>query len=99
MSSTNTIYSQIIKVDRMDNHGLEVTWTGTPVGTLQVMASTSGIAFYALTFDPALTQPAGGPGGYLINLNQFPFRYFLFEYTNSAGSGTLTVYAQLKDVN
>ena len=99
MASTNTIYSQIIDMSRMDNCGLEVTWTGTPVGTISVMASNSSLNFYALTFNPALAQPAGSAGGYVIDLNQFPFKYFMLQYTNTSGSGILTAYAQMKDLN
>lgn len=99
MSSTNTIYSQIIDISRMDNSGLEVTWTGTPTGTFQVMVSNSGINFYALTFNPSLAQPAGSAGGYAVNLNQVPFKYLMLQYTNVSGSGVLTVYGQMKDLN
>lgn len=99
MVSTNVIYSQIMDVSRMDNSGLEITWTGTPTGTLQVMCSNSGINFYPLTFNPAITQPAGSGGGYLINLNQLPFKYVMLQYTNSGGTGVLTAYAQMKDLN
>lgn len=83
----------------MDNIGLEVTWTGTPTGTIQVMVSNSGINFYALTFNPVLTQPAGSAGGYFIDLTQLASKYVMVQYTNSSGSGTLTVYGELKDVN
>jgi hypothetical protein len=99
MASTNTIYTQILDISRMDNMGLEVTWTGTPTGTFQVMVSNSGINFYALTFNPALTQPSGAGGGYAVDLNQLPFKYLMLQYTNSSGTGTLTVYAQVKDLN
>lgn len=83
----------------MDNQGLEVTWTGTPTGTLSVMVSNSGINFYSLTFNPVLTQPAGAAGGYAIDLNQVPFTYMMLKYVNASGSGTLTVYGQQKDLN
>lgn len=99
MSSTNTIYTNILDLSRYDNSGLEVTWAGTPTGTISVMCSNSGINFYALTFDPVLAQPAGSSGGYLINLNQLPFRYMFVQYVNSSGSGSITVYAQQKDLN
>jgi hypothetical protein len=99
MASTNTIYTQIVDISRMDNMGLEVTWTGTPTGTFSVMVSNSGINFYALTFSPTLTQPAGTAGGYAVDLNQLPFRYVMLQYTNSTGSGTLTAYGQVKDLN
>lgn len=99
MASTNTIYTQIIDISRMDNAGLEVTWTGTPTGTFQVMVSNSGINFYALTFSPALAQPAGSASGYAVDLNQLPFKYLMLQYTNTSGSGSLTVYGQIKDLN
>jgi hypothetical protein len=99
MASTNTIYSQIIDMSRMDNVGAEVNYTGTGTGTIQVMGSNSGTNFYPLTFDPALSQPAGSTGGYLIDLNQYPFKYMMIQYTNSTGTGTLTVYLQNKDLN
>lgn len=99
MSGTNVIYSNIIDLSRMDNIGLEVTWTGTPTGTFQVMVSNSGISFYALTFSPVLGQPSGSAGGYAVDLNQLPFKYLMLQYTNTSGSGVLTVYGQNKDVN
>jgi hypothetical protein len=99
MSGTNTIYSNIVEMGTMDNVGIEVNWTGTPTGTFSVTGSNSGAAFYALTFNPALTQPSGSGGGYLIDINQFPFKYLLLQYVNSTGSGFLTTYGQKKDLN
>jgi len=99
MSGTNTIYSQILEVAKMDNSGLEVTWTGTPTGTLQLMVSNSGVNFYALTFSPPIAQPSGSSGGYVISINQIPFKYMMFQYINSSGTGTLTIYGQNKDLN
>lgn len=99
MTGTSTIYTNILDITLMDNAGLEVTWTGTPTGTIQIMGSVSGSAFYALTFNPALSQPSGGGGGYLIDLNQFPFRYFMVQYTNSSGTGSITTWVCGKDLN
>lgn len=99
MASTNTIYSNIVDLSKMDNVGLEVTWTGTPTGTFTVNGSNSGINFYALTFNPTLTQPAGSAGGYLIDLSGFPFKYIMLQYVNASGTGTLAVYGQNKDLN
>lgn len=83
----------------MDNQGIEITWTGTPTGVLEVMASNSGINFYALTFNPALGQPAGAGGGYVISLTAIPFQYLFLRYTNVSGSGTITAYSQCKANN
>ncbi len=99
MSSTNTIYSNIIDVSRIDNIGLEIAWTSTAVGTISILVSSSGINFNALTFSPVLAQPAGSAGGYAVSLNQIPFKYMLIKYVNASGSGALTVYGQIKDLN
>lgn len=99
MTGTSVIYSQILDVSRMDSIGLEVSWTGTPVGTIQIMASNSGISFYALTFSPVLTQPGGSAGGYVIDLQLYPFKYVMLQYTNSTGTGVLNAWMQAKDLN
>lgn len=99
MASTNTIYSNIIDLSKMDSIGLEVNWTGTPTGTISIMVSNSGANFYALTFNPALAQPAGSASGYVIALSQYPYKYLMIQYVNSSGSGSLTVYGQNKDLN
>ena len=99
MASTNTIYSNIIEKSRQQNIYAEVAWTGTPTGTLTIWCSVSGINWNSLTFTPALTQPSGSAAGEGINLTQLGAKYFYFQYVNSSGSGNLTVYLQLQDLN
>lgn len=99
MASTNVIYSQIIEKSRIDDINLEVTFTGTPTGVIEVLVSNSGANFYALTFTPVLTQPAGAGGGYDINLTQLSSKYIMLRYTNTSGTGSLTVYGQFQDLN
>lgn len=99
MASTNTIYSNIQDLSNTDNQGLDISWTGTPTGTISVLGSEGGSNFFALSFDPALTQPTGSVGGYGISLNQFPWRYLMVQYVNASGSGTLTVWLGSKDLN
>lgn len=99
MASTNIIYSNIQDISNTDNQGLDISWTGTPTGTIQVLCSEGGIFFFPLTFNPVLTQPSGSAGGYGIDLNQVPWRYLMIQYTNSSGSGNLTIYLGSKDLN
>jgi hypothetical protein len=99
MANTQTILSSIQPVSNEDNIGLQVSWTGTPTGSLSVNCSVDGIHFDSLTFNPALPQPAGSPGGYLISLNQLPFAWMQFEYTNMSGNGILNVFLLAKDLN
>lgn len=99
MTGTNTIYSQIVDVSKMDNIGLQVDWSGTPTGTFTVNGSNNGTTFHALTFNPVLAQPSAAAGGMIIDINQFPWKYILLEYTNISGSGILTALGQNKDLN
>ncbi len=98
MATTATIYTNIIGVRQHDTQGLEITWTGTPTGTITVMCSISGLSFYALTFSPVLTQPSGSGDGYLIRILQ-PFQYMFLKYVNASGSGSITAYSQCKAYN
>lgn len=107
MTGTTTVVSAAINMINVDNAGIEIAWTGTPTGTLSVQGSVSAaidqpsvtVAWNDLTFNPAITQPAGSAGGYLINLNQFPFPYLRFKYVNASGVGVLSVFLFLKDLN
>lgn len=99
MTGTNVLNSQTFNLQNLDNIGLQVEWTGTPTGTIEVMCSINNITFYALTFDPTLAQPSGSASGYLINLNQVPFPYLKVRYTNSSGVGVLNVWLSGKDLN
>jgi hypothetical protein len=100
MASTNTIYTQIVDVSRMDNIGLEINWTGTPVGTISIEVSNSGINFYPLSdFSSSISQPSGSASGFVLALLQLPYKYFFIQYVNSSGSGTLKAYCQVKDLN
>lgn len=98
-TGTQTIYSNILGLAQGDSHGIELTWTGTPTGTFQVMCSNSGIFFYALTFNPALTQPTGSAQGYLVTLQQVPYKYIFLQYANTGGTGTIQAYGQTKAFN
>lgn len=114
MTGTSTIISSAQPLANFDNVGIEITWTGTPTGTLSILGSVSAIAqfnigsilkkvsainYYALTFNPALAQPTGSAGGYLIDLSQFPFPFMKVQYVNATGSGVLNAYLFGKDLN
>lgn len=98
MASTNTIYSNIVDVSRMDNLGYEIAWTGNPVGTISVLVSNSGLNWSTLTIG-GFVQPGGSANNFVLSLNQLPFRYLMFQYTNISGTGTLVIYGQQKDLN
>jgi hypothetical protein len=103
MASTNVIYSNIIEISRVDNGGLELNFNivggDAATGVLGVWCSISGKFSFALTFNPALSQPAGSALTYGINLNQIPYKYMYLVYTNTSGSGSMSAYGQYKDLN
>ena len=98
-TGAQTIYTNILGLRQTDNQGLEITWSGSPTGTLSVMVSNSGVNFYALTFSPPLAQPAGAPLGYVISMTALPFQYMFLMYANTSGTGTITAYSQCKANN
>jgi len=98
VTGTNTYTSPSTDINQLANVGLDVRFTGTMTGTLSVLCSNDNVVFTALTFNPALTQPTGSNLNILIDCNQIPFRYIQTQYTNSSGSGTLTVLLTAKDL-
>ena len=102
VSGTNTYHSPVSEVSQQHNIGLDVTFTGTMTGTLTVEGCNAfdnkPQVFKALTFTPAITQPTGSSLAYLVDVNQFPFRYFRVSYVNASGSGTLSVVMTSKDL-
>lgn len=102
MTGTTTLTStpNPILVENADNFGLQIRWTGTPVGTISLNCSNDGINWDALTFtSPSLGQPNGSSGGYSVSINQLPWKYFQVSYTNASGSGILNVTMEGKDLN
>lgn len=99
MTGTSTILSPTFDAKFLDNIGIQLKWTGTPTGTFTILASINNVDFYSLTFSPAITQPSGSAGGYLINLNEVPFPYLQVQYVNSTGTGVLDAWFSAKDLN
>lgn len=106
MTGTTTLTSPAQFLQNFDNIGLEITWTGTPTGAISLLGSVSAVipqaaavSYYSLTFNPALAQPAGSAGGYIIDLNNFPFPALEVQYVNQMGNGVLNVYLFSKDIN
>lgn len=97
-----TIYTQnqtSTYVYNLDSMGIQFTWTGTPTGTISILACNDNINFIPLTLPPSMTQPAGSAGGFLLEFQQFPYAYIQIKYANTAGSGTLLAIISGKDLS
>jgi len=102
VSTAANIVSTSNNVENYDNIGLQVTYTGTTSGTITVDCSNDDTTYYSLTFSPVLTQPSGTAGGYLIDLNNLPWKYLRVSFADGSGGsavGTLTVKLFAKDTN
>lgn len=99
MTGTTVIISNPTNIQNLDNIGVQISWTGTAVGVIEIDCSIDGTNYFALSFGPALTQPAGTAGGYLVNLTELPYPLIRVKYTNASGTGTLSVWICGKDLN
>jgi hypothetical protein len=91
MAGTGAITSTAVDLRGYSWAALQVAYTGTPTGTITVSGSLDNVTYYPLTFNPVLTQPSGGAGGYLIQLAPLSYPYIQAGYTNTSGSGTLNI--------
>lgn len=99
MSGTSVIISAPTNIKNLDNIGFQLAWTGTPTGTIEIQCSVDGVTYYSLSFNPAILQPAGSSGGYIINLTELPYPWIQLKYTNASGTGALTAWICGKDIN
>lgn len=102
--SAASITSDVTDIQFLDNVGLQLQWTGSPVGTFSVQVS----ADYAIssitgavtnpgtwsTLPPAPTTASGSP--IYIDLNQLSAPFVRVVYTKTSGSGTLQGYITAK---
>lgn len=70
------------------NISLAVTWTGTPVGTLQLQASGDNSSWENLG---ASFNFGGGASMHVFNVTGRAFQYFRLQTVLSSGSGTISV--------
>lgn len=99
MTGTNVITSNPTNIENLDNIGFQITWTGNPVGSFQILCSIDGVNYVPLSFGPPLTSPSGTAGSFLVNLTELPYPWIELQYTNTSGVGALTAWICGKDLN
>jgi hypothetical protein len=99
MASTNVVYSNILEISRIDNIGVEAGWTGTPTGVLAILVSNSGVNWAAPVISSALSQPAGSASNIYRELTNCGAKFIMATYTNTSGTGVLSVTLQLKNLS
>jgi hypothetical protein len=91
---SSDVTSQVMHLRIFDNIGLQVGWSGSPVGTFTVEASNNDTDYAELVMDAMTT--ANSPNPFLISINQFPYRTLRLKYTATSGSGTLNAWGSAK---
>lgn len=90
--SQTSLTSRVTKIQFEDNIGLQISWTGSPVGTLAVQVSADQISWISLPTSAFVgTYPVPGTSsspGYL-DINQTSAPFIRLVYTRSSGTGVL----------
>ncbi len=95
VSSTTVYTSTVMPLATIRNAALQISWTGTPTGTLVVKGSVDGVTYFDIQASIP-TQPAGSTSGVLLNIVDVGFGFLEVIYTNATGSGTMTVLGMAK---
>lgn len=108
VSMASSITSSVVEIKNQDNIGIQLNWTGTPVGTFAVQVSsdylqdTEGNVMNAgnwitLPISPSIAA-AGSADSAFVDVNQTSAQYMRVVYTRTSGTGTLTGIAVGKGV-
>jgi hypothetical protein len=87
--ASGTLTSYELDVLHLDDVGIQVKWTGVVDGTLSVQVSISGTDWSEL--DNQTLSSSTNP--YVASYAVQPFSKFRVVFTNTSGTGTLTVWA------
>ena len=84
--------SDSFDISEMDNLAIQLTWTGTPTGTIQVQGTIKDSPGTDDWVDVLTTgvSTAGAAGTALINLSNVAWTDVRVYYTRSSGSGALS---------
>lgn len=93
--SLASITSQAVNIEEADNVGVQMNWTGTPVGTFAVQCSIDGSNWVALSL-PSSPAAAGGASSALLDLVGLCSKFLRVVYTKGSSTGSLDVFVQGK---
>lgn len=107
-SMSASFQSNAIPVDRSDRVCLEILCTGSPVGTVSVLASVDYQAsgtpvssgsnppnWFTMPLD--LTALTGSAQNYFLDINVTSIRFLSINYTRTSGTGSMTAVVSAKE--
>ena len=93
---TGLIQSQIVNIPFLDNISIEIAWTGTPVGTFQVLGSVSGINYNPVQV--SIKPASGSADSTMASFQNQGYQFVLLQYTGTSGSGVLNAWVGGKEI-
>jgi len=105
-ASSFDTYSNPTNVDYLDNVGIQVVWTGTTVGVLEVYGSNDAANAQQGKYPTNWSKFEFGAvinvdttnSDLLIHMNQLPYSWIALKYTATSGTGTMTAKLTVKMV-
>jgi hypothetical protein len=91
--SQATIESELMSIDELLAVGIEVRWTGSPVGKFEVFATVSGDPAGWFKMDLADMDCTVPEKIFGIPIQGVPYNGLKLVYTRTSGSGTLQAFA------
>ena len=92
---TVSVTSLVTDVSTVDNIGVQLTFTGSPVGDFFIEGSVNNLTWVALEF--TIAPVAAGVGDdFLFNIKQFPYPKIRVRYVPTSGSGVLNAWVFAK---
>lgn len=99
-------YTNPTNIDYLDNVGIQVVWTGTSVGTLEVYGSNDTANVQQGTYPTNWSKFEFGAvinvdttnSDLLIHMNQVPYSWIALKYIATSGTGTITAKLTVKMV-
>lgn len=103
VSGTNTYASELMNLSQLSGASIQVVFSGTPTGTLSLMASNDVLPPYILpqAFTPTnwtavQTQAIAAPQAPLmLTPPSLSYRWLQVVYINASGSGSITATADV----
>ena len=77
-----------LNVDQMTLGTIQAKWSGSPVGSIQVLVSNDNITYSTYT---GSSTSVSGPGDFVWLFDVIQFPWFSVQYTWTSGTGSLNV--------
>ena len=92
---TTQVVSRVTDVSTVDNIGIQITFTGSPVGDFFIEGSVNNTTWIPLEFTVAPVAVGVGDD-FLFNIKQFPYPKIRIRYTPTSGTGVLNAWVFAK---